>query len=61
MKKLDKDIEQLKQELFDMVDEYYPKIEPIKGNKGRGEAMVIVATAIIGVKRIIAENLKGSK
>lgn len=37
----------LKEELIDLVDEYFPKIKPLGGNKGRGEAMVLVARALI--------------
>jgi hypothetical protein len=37
----------LKEELIDLVDEYFPKIKPLGGNKGRGKAMVLMVRALI--------------
>jgi hypothetical protein len=51
----EKKIKEIQEELTDLVDEYFPKIEPIKGNKGRGEALVIVATAINKFKDLLAQ------
>ena len=42
-KNIDKD---LREELTDLVDEYFPKVKPKGGNKGRGEAIVIIGIAL---------------
>ena len=41
------DLNPIKEKLIDMVEEYFPKKRPNGTNKGRGEATVIVATAIV--------------
>jgi len=60
-------IEEIKNELIDKVDEYFPKIKPQGVNKGRGEAMVIVGIALarfeealkVHTSRIVGINLDG--
>ena len=37
---------EIKEKLFDLIDQYFPKAKPMGVNKGRGEAMVIVAQAL---------------
>ena len=51
----------VKNELIDLVDEYFPKIKPQGGNKGRGEAMVLVARALISFDKIMAQEIKKAK
>src|SRR3990167_8034055 len=46
MQDIEKEIEKIKQELIDLIDKYYPKVKPQGINQGRGEAAVIVATAL---------------
>ena len=53
--------EQIKNELIDLVDEYFPKIKPQGENKGRGEAMVLVARALISFDKIMAQEIKKAK
>ena len=43
---INKIIEEIKHELLDKVDEYFPKIKPQGRNEGRGEAAVIVGIAL---------------
>lgn len=42
----EEEFDKIKHELLDMVNEYFPKIKPQGINKGRGEAAVIVGTAL---------------
>ena len=53
--------EEIKNELIDLVDEYFPKIKPLGGNKGRGEAMVIVALALGLFDNIMVQEIKRAK
>ena len=53
--------EQIKNELIDLADEYFPKIKPQGGNKGRGEAMVIVARALSSFDKIMAQEIKNAR
>lgn len=41
-----KQLEKIKEELLDKIDDYFPKIKPQGVNKGRGEAAVIVGIAL---------------
>lgn len=50
------ELEILKDELLDMVEEYFPKIKPMGRNKGRGEAVMIIAAALIGFKKILSQQ-----
>lgn len=58
---MDKRLEPIKEKLEDKIDEYFPKIEPIKGNKGRGEAIMIVAIALIEFEKLLKEIEGGDK
>ena len=52
----EKEIEEIKDELLDLIDEYFPKIKPQGVNKGRGESAVIVGTAIARFKKLLAKQ-----
>lgn len=46
----------VREKLTDLVDEYFPKIKPNGINKGRGEAMVIVAMALIELDKALTSQ-----
>lgn len=52
-------VEEFRSGLFEYVDEYFPKIEPFKGNKGRGEAIVIVGMAVVEFTKALKETEEG--
>lgn len=53
--------EQIKNELIDLVDEYFPKIKPQGGNKGRGEAMVLIARILISFDKFISQAISEAR
>jgi hypothetical protein len=56
------EIEKIKNELIDKVDEYFPKIKPLGVNKGRGEALVIIGIALARFEELLTKpSMKGTK
>lgn len=55
---LTKEQNKLEEKLWNLVDKYFPKLKTNGNNKGRGEAMVIVAVALEGIKNIEAQAIK---
>ncbi|MFA5036139.1 MAG: hypothetical protein WC479_03090 [Candidatus Izemoplasmatales bacterium] len=49
-------LDKLKEELLDRVDEFFPKIKPNGGNKGRGEAVVLVGLALAGFYKLLSSE-----
>ena len=56
MNKKLKEIDKIKEELFDLVNKYFPKIKPMGVNKGRGEVMVIVGTALARFDQLLTQD-----
>ena len=54
----EKELEEIKDELLDKVDEYFPKIKPEGRNEGRGESAVIVGIAMTRFRTLLATQKK---
>ncbi len=57
----EKELEEIKDELLDMVNEYFPKIKPEGINEGRGEAAVIVGLALSRFQGLLKYKLATQK
>ena len=57
-KKLEDKIEKIKDKLCDEIDRYFPKIKLQGVNKGRGEAALLIALAIMEFKKLLESELK---
>ena len=50
--------EEIKEKLIDLVDKYFPKINPEGGNRGRGEALVIIGIALAELEKALSQKEK---
>ena len=48
-----KELEKIQDKLVDEIEKYFPKIKSKGKNKGRGEACVIVAVAMVEFKKLL--------